>query len=298
LKGDVSIQYQAHRDLLGEEKPALQEKIAIDGWGVAYLAARKGNGHWGQGFYQPKWTSSHYSLLDLRSLELPTNCAPVRESLAMILKHEKGQDGGLNPGVTVKNSDVCLNGMALNYCAYFQANEEDLRSIVDFILSQQLPDGGFNCRYNRSGARHSSLHSTLSALEGIHEYAINAYQYRVHELEKAAQESREFILQHRLFKSDKTGEIIDKKFLRLPYPPRWRYDILRAMDYFRAAGMPYDNRMDDALDVIMKKREKDGTWKLYAPYPGKAHVLFEKTGQPSRWNTLRASRVLQYYKFE
>ena len=105
---------------------------------------------------------------------------------------------------------MCINGMVLNYASYFKSNQKDLESIVDNILSQQLEDGGFNCRLNRSGAKHSSLHTTISVLEGILEYKKNNYSYRIDELLKAKEESEEFMLIHRLFKSDKSGEIIDK----------------------------------------------------------------------------------------
>ena len=170
-----------------------------------------------------------------------------------------------------------------------------LQSIVDFILTQQMPDGGFNCQFNQGGAVHSSLHSTISLLEGIHEYAANGYTYRLAELQTAAAQSREFILQHRLYRSDHSGEIINKRFLMLSYPSRWFYDILRALDYFQTAGMPYDPRMQDALDVLRQKQRQDGTWPVQAKHAGQVHFDMEKTGGPSRWNTLRALRVLQHF---
>lgn len=108
--------------------------------------------------------------------------------------------------------------------------------------------------------------------------------------------AREFILQHRLFRSDRTGEIIDKKMLMLAYPSRWRYDILRALDYFQQAGVKYDTQMDDAFEILLKKRRADGSWSLQARHPGQSHFEMEKTGEASRWNTLRALRVLQHFK--
>lgn len=298
LKGDVSIQYQTYRDLLDEERPDLKERIAREGWGKQLLSLRGSNGHWGRSFYQPKWTSTHYTLLELKHLEISNDCKSIRQSIQMILESEKGADGGINPSGTIGNSDVCINGMALNYSSYFRAKEEDLKSIVDFILSQWMEDGGFNCRSNRSGARHSSLHTTLSVLEGILEYRGNNYTYRLAELEKAAKASREFILEHRLFKSDKTGEIIDKKMLMLSYPSRWRYDILRSLDYFRSCKEAFDRRMQDAINVLLSKRNKDRTWNLQANHPGQVHFHMETAGKPSRWNTLRALRVLRYFGME
>ncbi|MDC0584296.1 hypothetical protein OAO55_01055 [Bacteroidales bacterium] len=295
LEGDISIQYQVHRDLLHDSIPELQNRIANEGWGEQFMAQRKPNGHWGIAFYQPKWISSHYTLLDLRNLCISPNIQRISESIEKILRNDKGHDGGINPSGTVNKSDVCINGMFMNYACYFRASEELLKSVVDFVLSQQLPDGGFNCKFNRSGARHSSLHSTISVLEGFFEYRKQGYMYRLEEIQKMESESREFILQHRLFKSDKTGKIIDKRMLILSYPSRWRYDILRAMDYFQYSGCPYDKRMDDAIDVITKKQRKDKTWPLQAKHPGRTHFDMEKGGFPSRWNTLRALRVLKHF---
>lgn len=247
------------------------------------------------GFYQPKWTSSHYTLLDLRNLGISPDIVLIRETINDIIKESKGADGGINPSGTISKSDVCINGMFLNYASYFRAAEEDLRSVVDFILSQQLLDGGFNCRFNRKGARHSSLHSTLSVIEGIREYSKHGYGYRLDELKKKEAESREFILVHKLFRSHRTGDIIDKRMLMLSYPSRWRYDILRALDYFQYAGVDFDNRMGDALDVLIKKRRRDRTWPLQARHAGKTHFEMETVGRSSRWNTLRALRVLKHF---
>ena len=183
--------------------------------------------------------------------------------------------------------------MFLNYATYFGAPENELESVVDFILAQRMTDGGFNCRLNRSGARHSSMHSTLSVLEGISEYVQNGYNYRITELQHAAEEGREFLLRHRLFKSDRTGLIIRQDFLRLSYPPRWKYNILRALDYFRASGAPWDPRMSDAVAELVSRRRADGRWLLASAHRGETHLTMETAGQPSRWNTLLALRVLK-----
>jgi len=295
LEGDVSVQYQVQRDLLGIERPELQERIATEGWGARYLKARKANGHWGRGFYQVKWISSHYSILDLKHLNIAPTQPEVRETIAIILREQKSEDGGINPSRQIKESDVCINGMFLNYACYFGIDEAHLHSIIDFIISEQMPDGGFNCESTRFKPVHSSLHTTISILEGIQEYVTNGYCYRRPELDRVAAEAREFILQHRLYLSDRTGEIIDKRFLMLSYPSRWRYDILRALDYFQAANIPCDERMQPALDILNRKRRSDGTWPVQAKHPGKIHFEMDQTGGPSRWNTLRALRVLKQY---
>jgi hypothetical protein len=295
LDGDVSIEYQTRRDLLGEDRPDLRSRIAGEGWAAVYLSRRHADGTWGRGFYQPKWISSHYSLLDLRWLEIDPNNRYARESVRKILDERKSDDGDINPAETIKESDVCVNGMFLTYACYFSADEAELRSVVDFILDQRMPDGGFNCRKNRSGARHSSVHSTISLLEGIHEYQARGYAYRVEEIRSAETAAREFLLVHRLYKSDRTGEIIHPELLKLTYPPRWKYNILRALVYFAGARVPWDERMRDALDVLLAKRAPDGRWRMQAAHPGEVHLTMERAREPSRWNTLHALRVLRAY---
>ena len=298
LEGDVSIQYQVYRDLLNEDRKDIQKKIAFEGWGAKFLSKQNPDGHWGQRFYQPKWTSSHYSILDLRNLCISPENQQIKEVVDRIAVEEKSQDGGINPHTELQCSDVCINGMFLNYACYFKTAESKLKSVVDFLLSQIMKDGGFNCRSNRSGAVHSSLHSTISVLEGITEYEVNGYKYKLSELRKAKKSALEFILLHQLFLSDRTGEIIHKDFLKLSYPSRWRYDILRALDYFQYSNTKWDQRMEPAIQVLLKKRKKDLTWNVQAKHPGKVHFDMEKAGKSSRWNTLRALRVLKHFGFE
>ncbi|HEX5169892.1 MAG TPA: hypothetical protein VFW11_12025 [Cyclobacteriaceae bacterium] len=298
LEGDASIQYQVHRDLLNKERKDLQKRIAMEGWGARFLSKRKSDGHWGIKFYQPKWTSSHYTLLDLRNLCIQPNHSLIQESLDLILNNEKGKDGGVSPIGSAGASDVCVNGMFLNYASYFHVKEHRLNSIIDFILSQRMKDGGFNCHSNRSGAVHSSLHSTLSVLEGMTEYELNGYEYRLSELKQARHSSIEFILMHKLFLSDRTGKIIHADFLKLCYPCRWRYDILRALDYFQHSKTKWDVRMEPAIEVVLKKRNDDGSWNVQAKHPGQVHFDMERAGRPSRWNTLRALRVLRHFGLE
>ena len=295
LSGDVAVQYQATRDLLDREVPELQARIATEGQGAALLAARGANGHWGRGFYQPKWTSSHYTLLELRGLELPRDNREAGESVELILTHEKGKDGGLNPSKTIRQSDVCVNGMALDYACYFGADPAQLESVVDFLLGQRMPDGGFNCRLNRSGARHSSLHTTICTIEGFTEYQRAGYTYRLDEIVASTSDAVEFCLRHRLYRSEHTGQVIDAEFTRLHHPPRWHYDILRALDAFRDARIPKDPRMDDALGVLRARQRPDGRWIANRGYPGLTHIRQGRAGQPSRWVTLIAARVLAAY---
>ncbi len=296
LEGDVSIQYQVHRDLLGNHREDLQKRIAFEGWGKQFLSKRSALGHWGERFYLPKWISTHYTLLDLRNLCLSPDDPIAKETIELTLNTSKAEDGGIRLGPSTSiYSDVCVNGMFLNYASYFKIDEPRLVPIVDSILNEKMPDGGFNCRTTRSGATHSSLHTTISVLEGLVEFLKAGYTYRKSDILNAGRSAEEFILLHRLFLSDHTGQIIKKEFLKLAYPSRWKYDILRALDYFQYLGRKWDDRMREAINVIRKKRNKDGTWNMQAAHPGQLHFIMEKAGKPSRWNTLRARRVLKHF---
>lgn len=295
LEGDVSIQFQVYRDLLKSPQEDLRHQIATQGWGQILLSKRLPNGHWGRSFYQPKWTSTHYTLLELKNMALAPSIPEISQTLEWIVANEKCVDGGINPSEGTRHSDVCINGMFLNYATYFGATQEHLQSVVDFLIGQQMSDGGFNCHSNRKGAVHSSLHTTLSVLEGLLEYSRSGYSYRSRELQQIAGESTEFMLRHRLYKSDKTGKIIDDRMMRFSYPCRWYYDVLRALDYLQDAGIKHDPRMDDALGLLLKKRTSDAKWTLQAKHPGQEHLQMEIPGKPSRWNTLRALRVISHF---
>lgn len=297
LEGDVSIQFQVHRDLLNVRRLDLQEQITKEGWGAHILEVRNRDGYWGQGYYQPKWISSHYTLLDLKNLNCHQYNREIRESIDIVLNTLKAEDGGICLGPSTKeHSDICVNAMFLNFASYFRSSEDKLESIVDSILDEKMDDGGFNCRTKRSGAKHSSLHTTISVLEGFLEFKKAGYNYRLDEIELTEESAKEFILQHRLFMSDHTGEIIHKDFLKMSYPWRWKYNIVRAMDYFQSSETIWDERMRPAMDVIVKKRKRSGLWTCNSAHPGQVHFVMEKAGQPSRWNTLICLRILKKYE--
>ncbi|QMS85465.1 prenyltransferase/squalene oxidase repeat-containing protein [Candidatus Xianfuyuplasma coldseepsis] len=297
LEGDVSIQYQVHRDLLDDDNESLRNRITYEGWGKQLLDLQQDNGHWGGGYYHYKWISTHYTLMELRRLNIKPNPSILR-ICNIIADDYKTNDGGITPNPQHwEFSDVCINGMSLYFMCYFGIAEEKLKSVIDFIISQQLPDGGFNCNYNyeKYGARHSSLHSTVSMVEGFNSFLQNGYNYKKDDVIRMREEAIEFMLMHRLFKSDHTGEVIKKQFTMLSYPPRWKYDILRALDAMREAGITYDERMADAFVILEKKQRKDGTWPLQNKHSGKVHFDMEKPGSSSRWNTLRVLRVYKHF---
>ena len=297
LEGDASVRYVATRDLLGRDDPALQALIATEGTGAAILAARGADGHWGRGFYQPKWTSSHYTLLQLCELGLSPTHPAARATVALILDRERADGGELSPFGSRTPSDACVNGMALRYASWFGATDDQLRSVVDFLLRERVADGGFNCQHNRPGApvTHSSLHTTVCVMEGMTQYLRSGGSHRVDELRAAFDSSAEFLLRHRLLRSERTGAVIHPEMTRLHFPTRWHYDVLRGLDSLAAERFPRDRRMDEALALLLRRRGRDGRWRANRAYPGVTHVPDERAGQPSRWVTLVAERVLLAY---
>ncbi len=291
MQGDPAVAYMTTRDLLDDDRPDLRARSATEGWGAALLAARHANGHWGRGFYVPKWTSTHYTLLDLANLSCPPVPEIVDSVAAVLAELNEGRPGG-----KTVYTDTCINGMVLTYASRFGAAGVQLAPTVDFLLADTMPDGGFNCRRARSGARHSSLHSTVSVLEGFAAYRAAGHVYRAGEVERQAEAARAFILRHHFYRSDRTGAVIHPDFLKFPVSPRWYYNILRGLDHFAAVGAPHDARMDDALDVLVAKQGADGRWKANAAKSGARHVEMEKAGTPSRLVTLAALRVLRAYR--
>jgi hypothetical protein len=298
LHGDPAIQYQAQRDLLQNDDQNIQARIAKEGWGARFLAQRGAQTpqHWGQRFYQPKWISTHYTLLDLKHLQIKPHVAEIQETLNIVLTENIAKDGGISLGGDGQHSDACVNGMILNYACYFGVDPSHIQSLAACLLDSQLSDGGFNCNYNSKGARHSSMHSTISILEGFAEYEQQGYRYRLPEILEQSAQAREFLLQHRLYKSDHTGQVIKHGFTMLSFPSRWFYDVLRALVYFAENRIAFDPRMDDALNLLQEKRRKDGRWPLQAKHAGQVHFDMESAGKASRWNTLRALRVFDFYR--
>jgi hypothetical protein len=156
-----------------------------------------------------------------------------------------------------------------------------------------MDDGGWNCR-RAAGATHSSMHTTISVLEGLRWYELRRGR-KLRAIRRAQRDGREFLLVHRLFRSHRTGAIIKPAFTRFAFPPRWHYDVLRALDYFQSVGAPHDDRLAEAIELVRSKQRPEGWWLLQQGHRGKAYFQLEEVGAPSRWNTLRALRVLKWH---
>jgi hypothetical protein len=308
LDGDVAIRWQARRDLL-DAPPGVVERergrVAREGWGARLLARQDPAGTWagGQssdgGLYSPKWISTTYTMLLLRDLGLPAGNRQAKRACALLLDEGLRKDGGINYGPWGNRGETCITGMVLSILAHFRFDDDRLHVLAGHLLEQQMADGGWNCQ-RPYGATHSSVHTTISALEGLREYELARDGSRkgpaLRAVRDAQLQGREFLLEHRLFRSHRTGEIIKRDFLRFVFPPRWHYDVLRALDYFQAVGAELDPRLEEAIALLHAKRGADGRWKVERGWRGKTWFELEAVGKASRWNTLRALRVVRWWE--
>jgi hypothetical protein len=300
LDGDAAIRWQAMRDLAGAAERTVareRQRVTREGWAARLLALQDPEGTWGGGLYTPKWISTTYTMLLLRDFGLPANNRQARKACTLLLDHGVRPDGGINYGLwadRIGRGETCVTGMVLSLLCHFAYDDDRLDTVADHLLEQQMPDGGWNCR-RPAGATHASVHTTISVLEGLRLYEL--HRGRKAKAVRAAQaRGREFLLVHRLFRSHRTGEVIKPIFLSFSFPPRWHYDILRALDYFQAVDAPRDRRLAEAIDVVRGAQGEDGRWPLHNLYRGKTFFEMERLGEPSRWNTLRALRVLQWWE--
>lgn len=306
LDGDPSIRWQVLRDVVGAEQSIVERerrRVARDGWAARLLALQDDDGRWAGGksgdggLYSPKWISTTYTMLLLRDFGLPPSNRQARKACGLLLDHGLQPDGGINYGAWarwLRKGETCVTGMVLSILCYFEYDDARLDTIAAHLLEQQMADGGWNCR-RAAGATHSSVNTTISALEGLRYYELYRRK-KLRQVRAAQRRGREFLLVHRLFRSHRSGQVIKPIFTRMSFPPRWHYDVLRALDYFQAVNAPYDERLEDGIDIVRASRSEDGRWPLQNSYRGKVYFDLEQVGAPSRWNTLRSLRVLKWWK--
>jgi hypothetical protein len=297
LAGDPAIRWQVRRDLIGAAPNtwrAERRRVATTGWGRRVLERQLPDGNWGRGFYRPKWTCTTYTLQLLWQMGLEPQHPAALLACRQYLNRGLGKDGGINFWAPRrKTSEACVSGMVFGQLSYFRHDDPRVETLLGYILSEQMKDGGWNCQ-RPEGARHSSFHTTLSVLEGLREY-VAAGGRRAGAAESAAARAREFLLAHRLFRSHTTGRVVAGEMTRFHFPPQWHYDVLRGLDYFQSVRAPRDARLEDALKLVLSRRGADGRWTLSRGYPGEVHFQMEAPARPSRWNTLRALRVLKWW---
>jgi hypothetical protein len=301
LEGDPAIRWQTLRDVVGASPGAVERErraIAREGWGARLLAKQDAEGTWSGGrssdggMYTPKWTSTTYTMLLLRDLGLVADNRQAQRACGLLLDRGLRDDGGINYGRR-ERSEMCITGMVLSILAHFEYDDPRVDRIRQHLLQAQMSDGGWNCR-RPLGATHGSMHTTISVLEGLRLLELQSIR-GAGELRAAQRRGREFLLAHRLFRSHRTGTVIKSEFTRFVFPPRWHYDILRALDHFQSVDAPCDPRLAEAIDIVRTRQRTGGRWRLEAAYKGKTFFELERIGAPSRWNTLRALRVLKWW---
>lgn len=293
LDSDPSIRWQVMRDLGGEANDAVaaeRSRIASEGWGAKLLDRQRPDGKWGDGTSEPQWASTLHTLLLLRVMGLDPGSARTRAMVRVVRDRVTwGPEFGDSPFFEGE-VEPCINGDTLALGSYFGESSDRL---VDRLLGEQLKDGGWNCEAERGSVR-SSFHTTICVLEGLLEYekakGANAA------VTNARARAHEYLLERRMFRRLSTGKVIDPSWTRFCFPTTWHYDVLRGLDYLRGAGVECDERVAEAIGLVLKRQHQNWRWPLHKPHADPIHLDMEGgQGKPSRWNTLRALRVLSWW---
>jgi hypothetical protein len=302
LESDPAIRWQVLRDLTDaspDEVAAERARVEREGWGGRLLALQGADGLWDGGALFPAsytggepgqpWTTTMHTLQTLQIFGLDPASEAAHRALALVAENGRWE----NAGQRYFDGEVepCINGRTIETGAYFGV---DVGAIVERILGDRLADGGWNCEAENGSVR-SSFDTTINVLDGLLEFERATGGSAT--VRQARRSGEEYLLERGLFRRRSTGEVADSAYLDFAFPYYWRYDVLRALDYFRRSGVERDSRMAEAVEIVLSKRQPDGRWLLDRIHPGRVHFAFEgKVGQPSRWNTLRALRVLDWWK--
>jgi hypothetical protein len=302
LDSDPSIRWQVMHDLTDasqEEVAAERARVATEGAGARLLALQAADGRWGGAAWNRGWDSTMHVLWLLREMGLDPAGAEARRAIGLVRDRVTWQ--GCGPEECHPNSffagevEPCINGQVAASGAYFR---QDVRGLIDRLLGEQLPDGGWNCEAE-NGSTRSSFNTTICVLEALLEYEWSVDSRR--DVTDARLRGQEYLLDRRMFRRRSTGEAIERDrkggwlWTNFAFPAWWHYDVLRGLDYMRRAGVTPDERVAEAIDLVASKRDDEGRWLLDTSYPGRMPVeSSEAEGLPSRWNTLRALRVLRW----
>ena len=291
LDSDPAIRWQVMRDLTGETPDAVKaerSRIATQGWGAELLARQSPGGNWGGPTEYPGLLITLYTLVVLKDLGLDPASEQARRMIDRVDKRLVFRPLKNRPFLHGE-TEPCINGRILGIGAYFKEPNDEL---VNQLLNEQLEDGGWNCEAPNS--RRSSFHTTICVLEGLREYERAVRKSAL--VTRARKKAENYLLERRMFRSLRSGEVIDKRWLRFSFPTFWHYDVLRGLDYLRNAGIKPDNRVTEAVEIVMKRRHQNGRWPLNVVHAEQIPLAMETAvGSASRWNTLRALRVLRWY---
>lgn len=305
LDADPAIRWQAMRDLLhapDADIVAERGRVAVEGFGAHLLALQADDGRWGGAAWNRGFDSTMHVLMLLRELGLDPASEAARRALGRV--RDNVTWAGCGPPEVAANgffageTEPCINGQVAAVGAYFR---KDVGGLIERLLGEQLDDGGWNCE-RENGATRSSFHTTICVLEALLEYERGGDPGgAVAEVTRARLRGEEYLLARRLLRRRSTGEVIEDRkargadWRRFAFPTWWHFDVLRGLDYLRRAGVEPDERVAEAVHVVESKRRDDGRWLLDVRYSGRMPLeIDEGEGQPSRWNTLRALRVLDW----
>jgi hypothetical protein len=299
LDADPSIRWQVMRDLTHEAADVIaaeRARIATEGWGARLLALQEPDGLWGGTAWSHDWTDTFHALELLRRLGLDPGSEQARRAVGRVHDYVTWGDGAPWESPWADNCffdgevEPCINGNVVATGSYFGV---DMTPLVDRLLGEQLPDGGWNCEVE-NGTTVSSCGTTINVLEGLleHERATGG----AGGVGESCRRGEAYLLERRLFRRRTTGEVIDPSWLRFSFPHWYHYDVLRALEYLRAAGVEPDERVAEAIGVVEGNRDPDGRWPLQNVHAGAVHFQMEDgEDTPSRWNSLRALRVLDWF---
>jgi hypothetical protein len=299
LDSDPSIRWQVMRDLNREPADVVgaeRTRIATDGWGARLLALQAPDGLWAGAAWSQNWTDTFHVLELLRRFGLDPESEQARRAVGLVREHVTWGNGSpwQNPWADNRffegEVEPCINGNVVSSGSYFGV---DMTPLVSRLLGEQLPDGGWNCEVE-NGATVSSFGTTINVLEGLLDYELATGGSA--EVRAARRRGEEYMLERRLFRRKSTGEVIDPTWLQFSFPTWYFYDVLRGLEYLRAAELKPDERVTEAIGVVEGNRDPDGRWPLQNVHPGENHVQMDDgESKPSRWNTLRAMRVLDWF---
>jgi len=291
LDSDPAVRWQVMRDLTGaapEAVAAERSRVATEGWGAQLLARQSRAGKWGGPKEDRGLLITLWSLVVLKDLGLDPASKQARKMIDRVEKRLVFKPLDNRPYFDGE-TEPCINGRILGLGAYFREPND---ALAHQLLGEQLADGGWNCEAPKS--RRSSFHTTICVLEGLLEYERAGRKSAA--VAKARKRAENYLLERRLFRSLRTGEVIDNRWLRFSYPPYWHYDVLRGLDYLRNAGIQPDGRLTEAIGIVIQRRHQNGRWPLNLLHPERIPLEMEtEVGRASRWNTLRALRVLRWY---
>jgi hypothetical protein len=301
LDSDPAIRWQVLRDLADAPPGGVAtERARVEGagWGARLLALQGADGLWDGGALFPAsytggepgqpWTTTMHTLQTLQILGLDPACAAARRAVALVAEHGRWEHAGQR--YFDGEVEPCINGRVIESGAYFGV---DVAPVVQRILGERLADGGWNCEAENGSVR-SSFDTTINVLDGLLEFERATGGSA--EVRQARRGGEEYLLERGLFRRRSTGEVANPAYLDLAFPYYWHYDVLRALDYFRRSGAEPDSRMAEAVQAVRSKRRPDGRWSLDRVHPGRVHFALDGgVGEPSRWNTLRALRVLDWW---